>query len=319
MKKTINKEHIEGRVYEHDLAIKKVQNESSKNFGKEFISGTLDIATDEDCMNIVTIHYTYVTETTAAGKKNNTYTALKSIIDSGKTVVTDGKDNATKVKADTSIALNDFYSDKAKSDVNPEGLVSSKRNEGGFVNIVTALNEDENARNTFELDMLLNGTRFVEADEEKKLPEYLLLKGVAFNFRNDILPMELPIRDPKGIQYFQNLGIAKDNMVFTKVWGHVVSNQTKVTKTEEAAFGEDKVVEYTRTHKEWLVENTLKVPYELGDAETGITVEELQKAVENRNVYLADVKKRQDEYQASKAAAPAAQAGVSAAMGGFNF
>ena len=42
MKKAINREHIEGYVYEHNLAIKTVQNTESKNYGKEFINGTLD-------------------------------------------------------------------------------------------------------------------------------------------------------------------------------------------------------------------------------------------------------------------------------------
>ena len=69
MRKPINKEHVEGRVYEHNLAIKTVQNKDSANFGKEFINGTLDIATDDECLNIVTINFTYVTETTAKGAK----------------------------------------------------------------------------------------------------------------------------------------------------------------------------------------------------------------------------------------------------------
>ena len=81
MKKMINKEHIEGRVYEHNLAVKTVQNTESKNYGKEFIGGTLDIATGEACENIVTVTFTYVTETTSKGAKNDTYTALKNIID----------------------------------------------------------------------------------------------------------------------------------------------------------------------------------------------------------------------------------------------
>ena len=37
MKKMINTERIEGRVYQHNLTIKTVQNQTSANFGKEFI------------------------------------------------------------------------------------------------------------------------------------------------------------------------------------------------------------------------------------------------------------------------------------------
>ena len=321
MRKTLNKERIEGLVYEHDLKIKKVQNTDSKNFGKDFISGTLDIATDDACENIVQVHFTYVTEVTAKGKKNDTYTALKNIIDNGKTIISDGASAATMVRIDTSIGVNDFYSDNAKTDKNPDGLVSAKRNEGGFVHIITKMNE-EPSRNTFEVDMLINNTRFVEANDETGAEEYLILKGVIFDFKGAILPVEFSVRSGGGIKYFEGLDINKDNMVFTKVWGKIVSHQSKVTRTEQSAFGEDKVVEYTKTQKEWVVVGAANEPYELGDSQNGITVDELKKAVEDRNVYLADVKKRQEEYQASKndnTVAPKASTGVSAAMGGFNF
>ena len=108
MKKAINTEHIEGRVYEHELTIKTVQNQQSSNYGKEFISGTLSVAVDEEGMNIVEVHFTYVTETTKAGKKNTTYTALKKIIDEGKAWITDGKDEATKVKIDNCMKVMKF-------------------------------------------------------------------------------------------------------------------------------------------------------------------------------------------------------------------
>ena len=86
-KKLWNKEHVEGRVYDHNLAIKTVQNKDSQNFGKEFIGGTLDVATDEDCINVITINFTYVTEKTSKGGVNATFTALKNIIENGKTIV----------------------------------------------------------------------------------------------------------------------------------------------------------------------------------------------------------------------------------------
>ena len=81
MKKMINTERIEGRVYQHNLTIKTVQNQTSANFGKEFISGQLEVAVDEEGLNIIPVHYTYVTETTSAGNKNATYANLKKIID----------------------------------------------------------------------------------------------------------------------------------------------------------------------------------------------------------------------------------------------
>lgn len=317
-KKIFNKEHIEGRLYEHNLAIKTVQNSDSKNFGKEFIGGTLDIATDDECLNIVTITFTYVTEITSKGTKNETFTTLKNIIENGKTVLTDGKDVATLVKVDTALGVNDFYTSKGGE----ETLVTAKRNEGGFVHIVNKLC-DPAARNTFEMDMLINGTRLVEADEEKHIPaDYLIVKGAVFNFRNAILPVEFIVKNPSGIKYFESLDASPSNMVFTKVWGKINSEVIKTVKTEESMFGEAKVTEYERAIKEWVITGTANETYEIGDEENGITLDEIKKALADREVYLADVKKRQDEYQASKNsgnAAAAGGAGVSAAQGGFNF
>lgn len=315
MRKVLNKEHIEGRVYEHNLAIKTVQNSESKNFGKEFIGGTIDIATDEDCTNIVTVTFTYVTETTSKGGKNETFTTLKNIIESGKTVLIDGKDVATLIKIDTALAVNDFYTSRTGEEV----LVTAKRNEGGFAHIVNKLCA-ESDRNTFEVDMLINGTRLVEADEEKNIAaDYLVVKGAVFNFRNAILPVEFVVKNPSGIKYFDSLDASPSNMIFTKVWGKINSETVKTVKTEESKFGEAKVTEYERSVKEWVITGAANEPYELDDEKNGITMDEIKKALADREVYLADVKKRQDEYQASKNSTTPAGAGVSAAQGGFNF
>ena len=316
MRKPINKERVEGRVYEHNLAIKTVQNRESANFGKEFIGGTLDIATDDDCLNVVTINFTYVTETTAKGTKNDTYAALKTIIESGKTVLVDGKDAATMVKVDTALGVNDFYTNRNGQ----EELVSAKRNEGGFVHIVNKLG-DAATRSTFEMDMLINGTRLVEANEERNIPaDYLVVKGAVFNFRNAILPVEFIVKNEGGIRYFESLEASATNLVFTKVWGTISSETIVTKKEEESAFGEPVVKEYERKIREWIITGTAKETYEIGDEQSGITADEIKKALADREVYLADVKKRQDEYQASKnTTTTTASAGVTAAQGGFNF
>lgn len=319
MRKALNREVISGKVYEHALAIK-VTGESSKAPGTTYIGGTIDIATDDKCMNVVQVAFTYVTEVTKAGKKNNTFTALKNIIENGKTVLVDGYDAATAVKIDASLALNDFYTDRNGE----ETLVSAKRNGGSFVTIVNTLGE-ENTRNTFECDMLINGTQYVEADEERHIEkDYLIVKGAVFDFRGAILPVEFVVKNPGGIKYFESLDASPKNLTFTKVWGHINSEVTKTTREEESAFGEPIVKEYTRTVKEWVIEGTSKKEsvYEIGDAENGITQEEIKKALADREVYLADVKKRQDEYNASKAAGGASKtstATASAAEGGFDF
>ena len=323
MRKTINKEHVEGYIQEHSLEIKTVQNTESANYGKEFIRGSLDIATSDDGMNVVTVDFTYVQPTWPAknGKPertNDTYVALKKIIDEGKTVVVDGIENATKVRIDTSLATNSFYTNRNGE----EQLVEAKKNDGGFVHIVTGALAEEKARNTFEVDMLITGTKLVEADEEKHISEdYLEISGYVFNFRNDIQPVVLTCHNPGGINYFESLEASKSNPTFTKVWGNITSTNIVSQTTEESAWGEPVIKEYTRKKKEWVITGTAKEPYELGDSEVGITGQELKDAEAARATLLAAEKERYDQYQAQKAAGNVGGAAVSAkpSTSGFDF
>ena len=159
MKAMLNRTHIEGYLYEHTLE-KKVTGPNSKNPGTEFITGTISIATDEACLNIVPVHFTYTTAITGSGKPNATFTTLDNVINGTyKTYMAEGKDGATKLRIDSAIGLNEFYSDRNGK----EELVSAKRNEGGFVHVVTdGLAEDEKTRNTFECDILIKYAYFWE-------------------------------------------------------------------------------------------------------------------------------------------------------------
>lgn len=318
MKYKQNSERIEGRIYQHDLAIKTVQNQSSQNFGKEFIAGTLEVAVDDAGLNVIPVHFTYVTEVTSKGQTNRTFTVLKKIIDEGKTIVTDGMDEATKVRIDTALALNDFYT-------NDDSLVSIKTNEGGFVTIINELSE-ENERNTFSADMVITGVTRVEADEEKNIKEdYVTVRGAIFNFRGDLLPLEFIVKNAGGMKYFEDLGASNSEPVYTKVWGRINCETKTTIVEEESAFGEAAVKKYERKTKEWVITGTAKVPYEFGDEEI-LTGEELTKAMQAREVMLADIKKRSEEYKAQKAAgntnsAPKSQIGAkpAAKAGTFNF
>ena len=324
MKSNVNQENIEGRVYEHNLAVKTVTNQQSKNFGKEFIAGTLSVATDEAGLQVLTVHYTYVTETTANGNKNATYGNLKRIIESGKTWVTDGKDAATKVKLSTSAALNDFY---------PQGgdqLVSQQRNEGGFVSIVNELNSKEAARRKFTFDAIITGAVLIEADPERNVSEdYLKINAAIFNFKNDILPFTLVARDKGAIDYFLSLDASPSNPVYTNLWGEIVNTTVKIEKTIESAFGEPTVDVTERSQREWVVTGAKPEPYVFG-LENTITSEELSAKIAARNVYLEEVKTRAKEYYANRGAAAPSGFGMNPPVGnlqpnntipqgGFNF
>lgn len=293
--KLTNKTHIEGLVYQHTLE-KKISGQNSKTPGTEFISGNLDVATDDAGINIVTVHFTYVTATTSQGKENATYKTLMDII-SGKvgSVMEHGADKAGKVSIDSAIGLNEFYSDRNGK----EELVSAKRNEGGFVHVVQAINEDEKTRNTFETDIVITSVIHKDADEEKQLPEKAIVRGAIFDFRGSLLPVEFSVLNPPAIAYFEDLDAAPKNPVFTKVKGRQISEVTVRKIVEEGAFGEPSIREVPNTRKDYVITWAAKEPYTWDDEST-MTAQQLIDAMAAREVHLAEVKKRNDDYKAQK-------------------
>ena len=312
MKSTfINKSHIEGYLYEHDLE-SKISGENSKNPGTPFIAGSISIATNEDCTNIVPVYFTYVTATTSTGNQNATYTFLKNVIDGAvNTVMGGGKENAIKVRIDSAIGLNEFYSDRN----GVEELVSTKRNNGGFVHVCDNLTEIENNRNTFECEMVITNVRRIEANEEKGYPEKVIVKGAIFDFRKALLPVEFSATNPNAMDYFENLDASNTNPVFTKVWGRQISETISSKIEEESAFGDASVRMIKNTRKDFVVTGAAPEPY-VWDDESTITANELKEAIAARDVYLATVKQRYLEYKASKTAANTTAA---PAAGGFKF
>ena len=312
MKNMINRSHIEGLIYEHDLQMRE-SGPNSKNPGTQFIMGNVQIATDNEMTNIVPVHFTYVTATTSKGNPNATFTILSQIIDGTLgSVMANGADSAAKVRIDSAIGLNEFYSDRNGQ----EELVSVKRNEGGFVHTIAALAEDESSRNTFEADILITNVRTIDADEERNLPEKAIIKGAIFDFRKALMPVEFSAINPNAISYFEGLGASNKEPVFTRVKGRQVSETVTRKITEESAFGEASVREVTSNRKDWVITWAQSDPY-VWDDESTITAAELTEAMSNREVYLAGIKQRQDEYKASKGQASAATA--TPAKGAFNF
>jgi len=314
MKKSfINTTHIEGYVYDHKLDAR-VTGENSKNPGTSFIMGNLDIATDDALTNIISVHFTYVTPTTNKGAANASYGILQDIIDGNlPTVMSAGKDKATKVRIDSAIGLNEFYSSRNGE----EELVSAKRNEGGFIHRVDTLNADENQRNTFKADMVITSVKRVEANEERNIAEHAVIKGCVFDFRGAILPVEFTATNEGAINYYEGLEASPTNPIFTCLWGKQISQTVVRTYVEESAWGEDNVRTINSTRKDWVITGSAKELYSYGaDEDCDMTPAFLKKASEERETYLATVKKRQEDYKNSKASAATASA---PAAGGFKF
>lgn len=299
MRSNENKERIEGYLYGlddgngRDALAKRQSGANSKNPGTDYIAGTMLVAVDEEGLNIIPVHFTYVTKTYSSGKENRTYGVLEQILGSGKTWTSVGKENALKVRIDASLALNEFYAQDGS-------LVAAKRNEGSFVNIVNGPMSPVSEHNRFTTDMVITNVTHVDADEEKNVTEHAVVRGCVFDFRNAILPVEFLIRNAQGMKYFEGLDANDSNPVYTKVWGKINCSSVTYEEKTESAFGEPIVNTRTRRTREWEITGAAEEPFNFGD-EGVLTVEELTKAMQDRQVHLADVKKRADDYAASKA------------------
>lgn len=290
-----NNTHIEGLLYQHNLT-KKVSGNNSKNPGTTFINGTIDIATDNALTNIIQVHFTYVTPVTSKQTANATFAVLNDIIEGRlATVMSAGAENAVKLRVDSAIGLNEFYSTRTGT----EELVSVKRNEGGFVHTTPTLTENENERNTFDCDMVINNVKVREADLERNLPEQVVVSGVVFDFRESILPVSFTATDSRAINYFVGLDASEKNPIFTHLRGLQKSAVVNNSVSEDGAFGEAYVRNYSNTRKEWEIIWAASEPYEW-DSETTITATAMKQKVTDRETYLATVKQRQDEYNASR-------------------
>lgn len=322
MKKTQNQIKIAGYIHSfgeangRNMLEVKVSGPNSKNPGTEFIAGTIQVAVDEAGLNVIPVHFTYVTATYAtSGKTNTNFSTLKKLIEENKCIVNVGKENATKISIDGAIALNDFYTDPDDE----KTLVSTKVVEGSFVNIINELPE-EDERHTFRCDMVITRVTHVDANEEKKTSDHTLVRGAAFNFRNELLPLDFTVTNAQGMNYFESLGV-EDEPVFTKVWGKINCMTSVVTTTEESAFGEAAVRSYEKKTREWVITGTAKEAYDFG-AEDVLTEDELKAGMQNRQILLAETRKKSKEYKENKGtttAAPAAAPAPMAKVGGFNF
>lgn len=317
MRKTINQSHIEGVLYQHSLSLK-TTGEKSKNPGVQFINGNIDIATNDDLTNIVTVHFSYVTPTYArSGSANATFTALQNIIN-GVTcnVMEHGIDRAAKLRIDSQVGLNEFFSNRNGADE----LVSQKRNEGGFVHVVQTIAATEALRDTFKTDMIITGCRRVEADESRGTEEKMFVKGYIFDFRNALLPVEYVMYAPEGMAHFENFEASEKSPVFVCVNGHQISKTTTtIRESESSGWGEVFAQEVTTSQREFVITGVGE-PYEWDD-ESSITAQEYKEALQNREIVIAEIKQRQEEYQLSRAQNTATFANNAPAGGanGFNF
>lgn len=312
--KMINTMSVRGYVFSHNL-----QKRVSKKTGEDFISGTLNIATDDTAMDIVPVSFTFVCPVRKNGSPNATYPFLESIINGDIKTFESAGTGAAKVRIGGNIDVNDWITRDGE-------LASPKRMRGGFIH---ELRPDEAIGNTpvrFEADMLIQTAAPRESSDGS---EYLELKGFVFNYCNDVLPVTLSSSGKVGMDFFEAQDISPSTPYFGKVWGTIQTNTVVTqaeTDTSEVGFGAPAVQTSTRTFRSWEVTGA---NVNLGMDESTITEEELKAALVKRENDLAEVRKRWEERQgnasnnagfpANTAPATAAKAAPAKSVADFQF
>lgn len=277
MKKMVNNFSGRGYLFSTDRLEKRVSQK-----GVEYIGGTINIATDEDCLNVVPINFTYVTPTTKKGNVNSTYQLLESIINGEiKTYEAAGKD-AARVRVDGDIEVNDWFN----RDGEPTAI---RRVRGSFVHLLNAGETFGNTPAHFEADMVIQSVTTMESADGS---EYMKLDGFVFSYRGDILPISLSVSSEGGMQFFESQDISTSEPYFGKVWGDIKSTVVTSTAEQDASevgFGAPTVQTSSRTLRTWEVSGA---NVNLGLDDSTITMEELKAALEKRTSDLAEVRAR---------------------------
>ena len=283
----INEVLIEGYVYNiggNGKLFTGVTGPDSKRPNTEYISGTLNIAVDEEGINIVPVRFNFVTEYWNSGKQNSSWAILQDVMKGGCTWQENGKDNAMRVRLACSVGVNDFLGRDGN-------MVEAKVVNCSFAH--PANFEFSDKRNDFKIDMLIAATALQEVEGGEN---YMNVRGYTFDYRGGLVPVTLTMRDPAGIQYFENQDISNANPLLTQVWGKIISTTRKVEKEIESAFGGPTVEVTTQTLRAWDIIGCIPEPYPFDDEST-LTREELKIKLQERENQKAEAKKHQEERQ----------------------
>lgn len=264
----------------------KVTGPASKVPGTEFIQGDLNIATDPEATNVVTVRFDYLPRFKKDGGENDTYKTLAALIEANKTFETCGLE-ASKIRVSGNLDVNDFWTREGE-------LASPKYIRGSFVHLLTGPIAEHPA--TFDIECVISQAIMNERDNED---DYMTLKGYTFDFRGAALPFDVNARMPAAIEYFENMDISNANPLVTELRGNIVSSVITHEEEVESAFGEPMINTVSRSVRTWDVTWAAANPMDWDDEST-ITKAELKKALQEREEMLAAEKKRQDEWKSSQ-------------------
>lgn len=254
--------------------------------GSNYISGVVNVAADENAMNVVSVFF-YAPERFKSGNSNDTYLLLNDILlGNYRTYEQVGKD-APRLRIDASISPNDF--------VGRDGnVVTSKQIRGSFAHL------DDRAPSfhaQFDADCVINVINEREFEGEESS---VTVKGFTCGFRGDMIPVEFSVRDPQLKEYFLSQEVSSANPMIANMRGEIVNNTVTRETVEDNAmsFGKPRVKTTSRSFQSWDITGGTR----LGEFEDGniITRDDIKRMKADRDVVVARVKERAANRQSSR-------------------
>ena len=237
MKNFKNSVEIRGYVYDFD---KRLSVREDRN-GKKYVSGRIQIATDPDAYTSIPVDFfaysSYTDKKTGEEKPTSTYEFLTALLNGDKpTYVKHGKE-AVCVRISGDADVNDFVGRNGE-------LVTANKVRGSFIHEIG--NDEITSKNSgcanFDMEMLITSAAEREIEDGDN---FMVVKGYAFNYRKNFLPMTMYIRNPNGIAWMNDQDISSKNPLLIALSGSITTN-TVVKKTQvESAWGETKEVTTT--------------------------------------------------------------------------
>lgn len=278
IREAVNNVVIEGTVAE-------VRIETKNSNGKEFITGEVDIQTDENSTHTVKV---FANKLNKEGKESSLYKGIETIMNEYKSIASYGKDEADRVRiTQGKIGLNEYVGQD-------DTIKSYPQLSANFINRLTAT-EEFSPKAEFEVEMFVHSvTEEVKNDEETGRA---LLKGFVPVYGGKVIPFTFVVADEDAVDYVNNNYEAGSTVT---VYGDIV-NRVNVTKKEvEVGFGKPQEKITRTTVREYVVTGGTP-PLDEDDAKA-YKKEVIKKALVEREAYLEEMKAKKKE-GASKPAA----------------
>lgn len=312
MKKFQNEINLQGYVYSiggNGTIYRGTTGPESKVPNTDYMTANINIATDEDGVNIVPVRFGFTTQYFKSGNENSNWAVLNEIENDNATWAEKGKEGAYKIRLTAQVGSNPFV-DRNTGEIVDRPSIN--------VNFAHPSNNgfNDSQRDTFKLDVLMIGYNIVESEDSE---DFGRITGYAFDsFRKEMIPVTLVIRNPDGVKYFDTLDISKAHPVLTNVWGTIKNTTIKTEHEIESAFGAPTVEYTTRSLREWVIDGCAPNPMPFDDEST-ITAAEVKECLANHQNVIAAAQARFEQRNAAPSAFNSGSSSTGQATTDFKF